>query len=94
MHGPAPMIVEVDEEDIASLLAQIPDPAALPPGTRVVVYGTKSKRGLGRLLPTRKTAPGHTIGSALLARGYVGIRAEMESERQGTSGEVPAVSAV
>lgn len=86
------VIVETDEEDLASLLAQIPDPAELPAGTRVVVYGSKSKRGLGRLLPTRRTTPAHAIGSALLARGYVGIRAEMESERQGTSGEVPAVS--
>jgi hypothetical protein len=94
MERPEPVTVEVDEEDLAPLAAQIPKAEGLAPGTRVVVYGSKSKRGLGRLLPLRKTVPPQVIGSALLALGYVNIRAEMEKERQGTSGEAPAVFAV
>ena len=94
MDRPEPVLVEVDEEDLAPLTARLPKPAALASGTRVVVYGSKSKRGLGRLLALRKAAPPEVIGSALLALGYVNIRVEMENERQGTSGEVPAVVAV
>ena len=87
MPDDARLEIEVDGEDVESVAAQLPRAETLAPGTRVDVLGGKSRRWLGKVLPPRGAPPSGVIGSALLARGYVGIRVGTEGGRAVTSAE-------
>jgi hypothetical protein len=67
--------------DIASIAAQIPDPALLVPGQLLVVlpHGAPRSAWLGRLPGRKSWAAGAVRGSALLARGYTAIGAAVDS---------------
>ncbi|HEY3822632.1 MAG TPA: hypothetical protein VGL81_35950 [Polyangiaceae bacterium] len=82
---------EADVEEPAAVAAQIPLASTLPPGTRVVVQATATRRGglLRRLLgPRREPVPRSTGCTALLARGYVAIGADAD----GSWGHAPSPS--
>ncbi|MGO8998280.1 MAG: hypothetical protein ACLQVI_33595 [Polyangiaceae bacterium] len=79
--------IEVDGDDVESVAAQIPSADTMAPGTRLVVFAGKSRRWLGKLLPPRGAPPLAAIGSALLARGYVGIGGGEESGRTAVWGQ-------
>ena len=67
-----------DVEVPASVASQIPPASSLPPGTKVTVLPTASRKAgaLQRLLGNRGVpVPKWTRCSALLARGYVGVSA-------------------
>ena len=74
------------EDDLARVAARIPRADSLAKGTRVVVFAGKSRGWLGKMLP-RNEAPMSAIGSALLARGFVGIGAGEEAGRACAWGE-------
>jgi hypothetical protein len=66
-------------DGVATVAAQLPDPASLPGGTLVVVLAEMDGadgRLLGRLFRSRPVAPRAVRGSALLARGYARIGGE------------------
>jgi hypothetical protein len=65
-------VLEVTGEDVDSLAAQIPPASTLEPGTCVVVRA-KARGLLSKLLAP--AIPAHALGSAVLARGYVDVRA-------------------
>jgi hypothetical protein len=70
---------EADVEEPGSVAGQIPHASTLPPGTRIVVLATATRRRgmLRRLLgPRRVPVPRSTRCTALLARGYVAIGAD------------------
>ena len=70
---------DADVEEPGAVAGQIPHARDVPPGTRVVVLATATRRGgvLGRLLGARKVpVPRSTGCTALLARGYVAIGAD------------------
>ena len=69
------LAIQVEGNDVAAVARQIPRAETLEPGTRVVVFAGKSRGWLGKLLPPRGAPPLAAIGSALLARGYVGTSA-------------------
>ena len=66
--------------DVGAIAAQLPDPASLAPGQLVVVLprGAPKSAWLGRLPGRRAWAAGAVRGSALLARGYLGIGAAVD----------------
>jgi hypothetical protein len=66
--------------DVSVVASQLPDPASLTPGQLVVVLPRGAPKGpwLGRLLGATGWAAGAVRGSAMLARGYVGIGAGMD----------------
>jgi hypothetical protein len=86
---PPRLVFEVDGDDAATVAAQLPGADTLAPGTRVVVLGGKSRGWLGKVLPPRGAPPPGAIGSALLARGYVGIASGDERGRDATRAEAP-----
>jgi hypothetical protein len=70
---------DADVDEPGAVADQIPRASTLPPGTRVVVLGTATRRGgvLRRLLgPKTVPVPRSTGCTALLTRGYVGIGAD------------------
>jgi hypothetical protein len=72
---------DADVEEPAAVASQIPLASTLPPGTRVVVPSTATRRGgvLRRLLgPRGVPVPRSTGCTALLARGYVAIGADAD----------------
>jgi hypothetical protein len=80
---------EADVEEPGAMAGQIPHASALPPGTRVAVLATATRRGgvLRRLLGARSVpVPRSTGCTALLTRGYVAIGADDE----GAWGYAPA----
>ena len=81
--------IEVEGHDVDSVAPQIPRAETLEPGTRLVVLPGKSRGWIGKLLPPRDAPPLATIGSALLARGYVNIGAGEESGRVAVWGDAP-----
>jgi hypothetical protein len=66
--------------DIALVAAQLPDPASLERGQRVVVLPRSAAWGpwLARLVHRRSWVAGAVRASALLARGYTGIGAGVD----------------
>jgi hypothetical protein len=79
--------IEVDGDDLDRIAPQIPRAETLPAGTRLVVFGGKSRGWLGKLLPPRGAPPAGVIGSALLARGYVNIGSSDDAGRTAVWGE-------
>jgi hypothetical protein len=74
---------------VAEVLAQLPDPDSLEPGTKVVVGDAPKGGALSRLF-RRGTSVKTTIrASALLARGYVGIE---ESKDEAGAGLVSGLT--
>ena len=71
-----------DDDALDTVAAQIPDPATLDPGARVVVLATRAARGglLARLRPP-PPVPSALRASALLIRGYVEIQTEGDTVR-------------
>jgi len=66
---------------IATVIAQLPDPADLPRGTLVAVHGAGRKRPgaiVGWLLPKRREVHPAVRCTALLARGYVSVGATVD----------------
>jgi hypothetical protein len=65
---------------VGAVAAQLPDPASLTPGQLLVVLPKAAPKSawLGRLPGRRSWAAGAVRGSALLARGYVGIGAGVD----------------
>ena len=67
---------------VAKVIAQLPEPASLAPGTRVVVHA-RARRGpgvLSRLFGMRRQAHVAVRCSALLARGYREIGAARDDK--------------
>ena len=58
---------------VAEVLAQLPDPDGLAPGTKVVVGDAPKGGALSRLFRRGTSVKPAIRASALLARGYVGI---------------------
>jgi hypothetical protein len=81
------VMIEVDGEDLRSVASQLPRAESLAPGTRLVVFAGKSRGWLGKVLPPRGAPPLSTIGSALLARGYVNLGAGEENGRAAAWGD-------
>ena len=79
--------IEVDGDVLETVAPQLPLATSLPPGTRVIVFGGKSRGWLGKLLPPKGAPPPGVIGSALLARGYVNLGAGVEGGRAVTWGD-------
>jgi len=74
-------VTDADPEDVSAVARQIPEASALAPGTQVTVLPTATRRGglFRRLLgAARVPVPRATRCTALLVRGYVGIRADAE----------------
>jgi hypothetical protein len=80
------VVIEAAGDDVASVAAQIPRAESLAKGTRVVVFAGKARGWFGKML-ARGDAPMSAIGSALLARGYVDVRAGEEEGRACAWGE-------
>ncbi len=82
---------EVDAGSIAAAILALPDPAALAPGTLVIVPAEiASPRSLAKsvlaVFGRTKTVSRANRCSALLARGYIGVGAAEDDE--GASGDL------
>jgi hypothetical protein len=83
---PAPITVRLDATDVdvdepSALASQLPHAGTVPPGTRVVVSATATRRGgvLRRLLGGgSEPVPRSSACTALLVRGYVGLGADAD----------------
>jgi hypothetical protein len=87
-----PHVVEVEGEDLAAVVSQLPRPETLPDGAVLCVHAGRSRRWLGKLLAPRDAPPAHAIGSALLALGYVNVHATTltrKGDRPAIVGQVP-----
>jgi hypothetical protein len=80
------VVIEAVGDDVARIAAEIPRAETLAKGTRVVVFAGKSRGWFGKML-ARGGAPMSAIGSALLARGYVGLGSGEEEGRACAWGE-------
>ena len=76
---------------VAEVLAQLPDPDDLAPGTLVVLGDAPKGGALSRLFRRGTGAPTAIRASALLARGYVAIEAGRASEVGDDRGAAGAV---
>jgi hypothetical protein len=78
---------EVTGDTVDAIAAQIPLASTLEPGAQVVVR-PKSRGLFAKLLASPPPSP--AVASALLARGYVAIRAMEDEGRPAVTGEAPA----
>jgi hypothetical protein len=81
------VVVEVTGDTVDAVAAQLPEASTLAAGTLLVVR-PKSRGLLSKLLASPTPSP--AVASALLVRGYVGIRAMEDEGRPAVSGEAPA----
>lgn len=76
-----------DAASVAAVMAKLPDPASLPPGTLVIVPGeiAKAGRSLARsvlaVFGHTKSVPRARRCSALVARGFVDVGAAEDETR-------------
>src|SRR5262245_47991644 len=66
-----------EDDSLAAIATQLPEPSTLAPGTRVSVSAARAqKKGFLARLRTPPPVPAALRASALLARGYASIEAD------------------